>query len=160
MSKFGLEIYLGNIQEEEVLGFAIDSPHKVKKKKTDLLEEGQEKKKLCIDFDGTIHAYSKGYHDGTIYDVPINGAKEAIDILKETYEIVIFSARFSKFVSYDFEDQKRKVAEWLKKYDIYYDLLTAEKLAAVAYIDDRAISFKDNWKDMVELVKKVGEDAL
>lgn len=29
---------------------------------------------LAVDFDGAVHRYSRGRHDGTIYDPPIPGA--------------------------------------------------------------------------------------
>ena len=33
---------------------------------------------ISVDFDGVIHKCSKGYHDGTIYDDPVEGVKEAL----------------------------------------------------------------------------------
>ena len=35
-------------------------------------------KTIAIDFDGVIHKYSKGWHDGTIYDKANEGAFEFI----------------------------------------------------------------------------------
>ena len=32
-----------------------------------------EKSQLGLDFDGVIHKNSKGFHDGTIYDEPLEG---------------------------------------------------------------------------------------
>jgi len=53
-------------------------------------------RRALIDLDKTIHKYSKDYQDGTIYDDPFDGAKEAIDWLKDQgYEIVIFTTRAS-----------------------------------------------------------------
>jgi len=104
-------------------------------------------KRLMIDFDRTIHKYSKGYYDGTIYDEPIPGAKEALDILHNRgYEIIIFTARGSS-ESEDRVSQLKAVEKWLNNYGIYYDRITSEKLPAFAYIDDLGIRFKGNWRD-------------
>ena len=35
-------------------------------------------KNLAIDFDGVIHNFDKGYHDGTCYGDPIEGSLQAI----------------------------------------------------------------------------------
>ena len=37
-----------------------------------------EDKTIAVDFDGFIHKYSKGWHDGSIYDEPVEGAAEAL----------------------------------------------------------------------------------
>jgi len=34
---------------------------------------------IGIDFDGVIHKNSKGFYDGTVYDKPVSGAKEALE---------------------------------------------------------------------------------
>ena len=44
----------------------------------------KDKENLAIDFDGVIHDWSKGWHDGTCYGNPINGAIEAIPITSNT----------------------------------------------------------------------------
>lgn len=114
--------------------------------------------RAMIDFDGTIHKYSKGYQDGTVYDEPFEGAKEFIDWLRSKgYQIVIFSTRASKTndqeTGGDHKKEIIKIENYLKEYDIHYDLITAEKLAANFYIDDRAIHFND-WKSVQDEVKK------
>ncbi len=42
--------------------------------------------KIAVDFDGVIHRYSKGWHDGTIYDPPMDGCYDAMNQLKERFE--------------------------------------------------------------------------
>ena len=42
---------------------------------------GEEKNIIAIDFDGVIHKNSKGFHDGTIYDEPIEGVIKGLDYL-------------------------------------------------------------------------------
>jgi hypothetical protein len=32
----------------------------------------------AFDFDGVIHRYGEGWHDGTVYDDPVEGAREAL----------------------------------------------------------------------------------
>ena len=154
--------------EEAVGGFAIDSfPETPKKKKRQIIrtvypeaKEEQIPKRAMIDLDLTIHKYSKGYQDGEIYDDAFDGAKEVIDWLKrQGYEIVIFTTRASEAnadeLGGDHEEQIRKVSQWLKKQGIYFDKITAEKLAADFYIDDKAIQIPNgNWKSVLNVIKK------
>ena len=106
--------------------------------------------RALIDFDGPIHKYSKGYKDGSLYDEPSEGAKEFIDWLKSNgYQIVIFTTRASKTndedVGGDHKKEILKIENYLKDNEIHFDLITAEKLAANFYIDDRAIHYDNNW---------------
>jgi hypothetical protein len=154
--------------EEAVGGFAIDSfPETPKRKRKVIMravypesEKVKKPKRAMIDLDGTIHKYSKGYQDGNIYDYAFEGAKEVIDYLrKQGYEIVIFTTRASKQnadeLGGDHEDQIKKVAKWLKDNDIYFDKITAEKLAAHFYIDDRAIHISNgDWETVLKIIKK------
>jgi hypothetical protein len=114
--------------------------------------------RALIDFDGPIHKYSKGYKDGSLYDEPSEGAKEFIDWLKgKGFQIVIFTTRASKTNAQEtggnYKKEIIKIENYLKEYDIHYDLITAEKLAANFYIDDRGIHF-DNWKSVKDEVIK------
>lgn len=134
--------------------FPMDSYAGVKRKPLDtkkksILDELQkiisEQKRAMIDLDGTIHKYSKGYADGTIYDDAFNGAKEVINWLRNRgYEIVIFTTRASRENSGEMGGDSHykeisKVEMWLKDKGIYFDRITAEKLGADFYIDDKAI---------------------
>ena len=158
-----------NIQDdnEAVGGFAIDSFPSTKKKKRQIIrtvypENKNESlpKRAMIDLDGTIHKYSQGYKDGSIYDDAFKGAKEVIDWLKQNnYEIVIFTTRASKQNAKEqggnFKEQIKKIARWLKQNNIYFDKITAEKLAAQFYIDDKAIHISNgNWGSVLNVIKK------
>ena len=91
-----LKAYLEKLEQNESI-FPMDSPATGRKVYRVVYPESESKKEtLLIDFDGTIHGYSKGWSDGTVYDPPIAGAKEAIDELKQKYQIVIFTTRASK----------------------------------------------------------------
>lgn len=111
-----------------------------------------EGKTLCVDFDGVIHGYSKGWQDGTIYDNPVPGAKEGLEQLKnEGYKILIYSTRCNPdYLQPDDPDRVKEVREYLDKNSIPYDLIhIGGKPKAHIYIDDRAISFKGDWKQTV-----------
>lgn len=93
------------------------------------------KPRLLVDFDGVIHKYSHGWADGTAYDEPVEGAKDAMqDLVNRGYEVVIFSTR-----------DERQIAQWLRANRFPPYPITNEKVPAVAIIDDRAIRFL-NWE--------------
>lgn len=48
---------------------------------------------VAVDFDGVIHAYSRGWQDGTIYDEPMPGAVEGLRQLMATYAVFIHTSR-------------------------------------------------------------------
>ena len=150
-----LKTYLEKLEQNESI-FPMDSPATGRKVYRVVYPESESKKEtLLIDFDGTIHGYSKGWADGKIYDPPIAGAKEAIDELKQKYQIVIFTTRASKTQQgNDLDNQLRMMKEWLEKYEIYYDFITADKIGAVAIIDDIAIPFKRDWGNVLTILRQ------
>ena len=50
-------------------------------------------KTVAVDFDGVIHAYGKGWLDGTIYDKPVPGAFSALSMLMDRYAVFIHTTR-------------------------------------------------------------------
>ena len=84
---------------ESVGGFAIDSfPTKSNKKPLTVVYpesvdvDNVNVKRIMIDFDGTIHKYSAGRKDGTIYDDPMSGSKHIIEPWKnDDVEVFVFS---------------------------------------------------------------------
>ena len=153
---------------ESVGGFAIDSFPVIKRKKKrqiirTLYPESKNEKlprRAMIDLDGTIHRYSKGYDDGSMYDNPFEGAKEVINWLKRNnFEIVIFTTRASKEHSQnmgvDYKNQLDAIKSWLDTNDIYYDRITSDKLPADFYIDDKAIHIPNgDWGVVLNVIKK------
>ena len=110
---------------------------------------------IAIDFDGVIHNFDKGWHDGTCYGEPISEALESIKTLSKKYNIIIFSAKVrpdrplvNGKTGYEL------VEEWLEKYNVrqYVDEITYEKPRAEYYIDDKGIKFDNNWKEILELL--------
>jgi D-sedoheptulose 7-phosphate isomerase len=111
---------------------------------------------LAIDFDGVVHTFDKGWHDGTCYGAPIEGALEAIKSLADDWNIIIFSAKVRPdrpFVNgktgYELVD------EWLEFHGVrdYVSEITHEKPRAKFYIDDKAIEFTNNWSEILERLK-------
>lgn len=125
----------------------------------DFLEKinDQEKNVLAIDFDGVIHKNSKGFHDGTVYDDPNEGAIQAIKKLSKKYDIVIFSCKaLPDRPLIDGKTGKQLIREWLDNHEIG-DLvkeITHEKPRALLYIDDKGFRFTD-WKSTVDFIGEI-----
>jgi len=102
-----------------------------------------------VDFDGVIHLNSKGYHDGTIYDSPIEGAYEALERLSKDYTVIIYTCKAKPDRGLiNGKTGTELVWEWLKEHNMaqFVNKVTAEKPRARFYIDDKALHFK-NWDD-------------
>ncbi len=119
---------------------------------------------VCIDFDKTIFPWGKTLHD---YDSsPFEGAAEAIRAFKEAgLTIVILTSRASAtwWMDEGFSDEEclaqiSFVENKLMQYSIPWDRITAEKVPAIAYIDDKAIEFKPNENNWEEIRKRVLND--
>jgi len=112
----------------------------------------EESNTIALDFDGVIHKSSLGYHDGTVYDDPVEGVQDALKRLSSRYSIVIFStkARPDRGLV-NGKTGTELIWEWLKKHelDVYITKVSSEKPRATRYIDDRAIEFID-WPSIVK----------
>ncbi len=143
---------------------------------------------VAVDFDGVIHAYSRGWQDGSIYDPPLPGTVEALHALMAEYAVVVITTREPKQVmpwleglGFDvtIDDRCGRCfgAGFLQELDLdgrpaYTEdpcrdckgsgdlwawdargqlLVTSRKLPAIAYIDDRAIRFRDWQQTMTEV---------
>lgn len=116
---------------------------------------------IAIDFDGTLHRFSKGWHDGSVYDPPVDGAVESVKALIDAgHTVIIHTCRFNVGA---YEGDKRSqderieaVTDWMDKYGIRGHELWTEKGKPFAdvYIDDKAICFTGNWAKTVERVKE------
>ncbi|KKL64306.1 hypothetical protein LCGC14_2166350 [marine sediment metagenome] len=104
-------------------------------------------KRLMIDLDGVLFPYSKGYHDGTLYEGPMPGAVDAIEsLVKAGFSYYVFTTRM--FMSDNPDQQREDIKQWLWVNGFpESEGITCEKLPALAYIDDRAVRFT-NWEDI------------
>jgi len=107
-------------------------------------------KTVAVDFDGVIHAYGRGWQDGSIYDEPLPGAIDGVKALQETYAVFVFTSRDPLTVCRWLEERgipstidlppDNVPAFWNSQAVV---LVTNRKLPAVAYLDDRAVRFVD-----------------
>lgn len=117
---------------------------------------------VCIDFDGVIIPFMSDLYAEV---APIYGAIPVIRQLHDLgYEIVIMTSRMSTRWHVDAagddwiefaQRQYEYVAGILTKHGIPYDVITAEKVPAIFYLDDRAIHFTGDWSvalDDIDLV--------
>lgn len=118
-------------------------------------------KVICVDFDGTLFPWGEFHSDAP----PLDGAVEFMKALRDAgWKIVIFTSRMSQTwwrgegwlsVMPDPHDIPELEEEWaasvmdrLDKWGIPWDGVTAEKVPAEYYIDDKAIRFENNWPEI------------
>ena len=95
-----------------------------------------------IDLDGVLDNYTKYDYD----KIPKirTGTKEFLEELSKDYKLILFTTRNTK-----------QATEWLieNKIDMYFYNVTNVKIPAKIYIDDRAITFKGNYKQTLQNIK-------
>ena len=111
-------------------------------------------KVILVDFDGTICDFA--YPE---MGKPTKGVKEALQRFQDLgYEVHILSCRTNhelKKYPIDRQEQVRKMEAYLDEHQIPYDkVLNKDKPMATWYIDDRAIGFRNNWKDVVKEIEE------
>lgn len=113
-------------------------------------------KNIAVDFDGVIHKCSKGYHDGTVYDDPIEGSLEGLRKIKDMgYNIIIFSCKSrSDRPHVNGKNGTEMIWDWLKKHKVneLVSDVVSEKPRAAIFIDDKGYRF-ENWKDAIKFVE-------
>lgn len=112
-------------------------------------------KTVAVDFDKVIHAYSKGWQDGSIYDELVPGTLDALPILMQRYAVFIHTTREPPPVAGWVQDRTgimctlREPAEFWNEHGKI--LVTRRKYPAFAYIDDRGIRFVDWIQTLADL---------
>ena len=108
---------------------------------------------ICIDFDGVIHSYDKGWQGGAIYGHVVPGFFDWVERVRNDFELVIYSSRskteegVTAMGLWLHEQRNKWIAEGGQRHPT--EVLTLsfahEKPAAWLTIDDRAIRFEGNW---------------
>lgn len=114
---------------------------------------GDFKPTLCIDFDGVIHSYEKGWQNGIIYGTVVPGFFEWAEQAAKQFDLVIYSSRSKS------EEGQMAMLGWLieqrrawraaggmhETTDALGFKFADQKPAAWLTIDDRAVHFKGDW---------------
>lgn len=108
---------------------------------------------ICIDFDGVIHSYDRGWQDGAIYGTVTPGFCEWAERAKVQFKLAIYSSRSKTQEGRDamFDWLVPEIFQWAETRDGGSTLsandfdFVHEKPAAWLTIDDRAIHFKGDW---------------
>lgn len=108
---------------------------------------------ICIDFDGVIHSYEKGWQDGVIYGTVVPGFFEWVERVRHRFTLVIYSSRSKDdngviAMSVWLHEQRNR---WIASGGQRDPIETLEiefahkKPAAWLTIDDRAVCFRGDW---------------
>lgn len=105
---------------------------------------------LCLDFDGVIHSYEKGWQDGKIYGSATPGFFEWLEEALQHFQICVYSARSRNLAGI------AMMRSWLEREEhrcrgtaSLTSTLTfaSSKPSAFLTLDDRALRFTGNWGD-------------
>ena len=102
------------------------------------------KKTILIDLDGVLNDYSGNYNENKIPNIK-KGAKEFLKDLAINYNIEIFTVR-----------NRMQTVKWLQNNKIdnlIKDVTNVKNPYASVIIDDRAINFNGNFKELSDKIK-------
>jgi len=110
-------------------------------------------KSICIDFDGVIHDYSRGWLGIDVFDKVLPGASEATHRLHDAgYMIIIYTTR----------NDTPALRDFLNKNEICFDYINENpyqpkgseygKVKADVYLDDRGVCFTGDWNEAIDKI--------
>lgn len=113
----------------------------------------ERKPTLCVDFDGVIHSYERGWQNGEIYGTATPGFFEWLDEAQKLFKVVIYSSRSKT------PEGIAAMRQWLDKENTKWLIgqedrrgapveFAHEKPAAFLTIDDRAVLFGGDWSKL------------
>lgn len=115
---------------------------------------------IAVDFDGVLHSYTSGWRGAhTIPDPPVDGAIEWLWCLAQNHDVVIVSSRARTWRG------RRAIRRWIRLHAgalwsgdgwrrgtvLRRVRITATKVPAVVYLDDRALRFEGAFPSPDEL---------
>lgn len=97
---------------------------------------------ICVDFNGVLDTYA-GFVPGYMYP-PRPGVDKFLAELSRDYDVIILTA-----------SNALDVYLWLERHNLkqYVKRVTREKVPAIAYIDDRAITFNGNFNTVLDTLR-------
>lgn len=107
---------------------------------------------LCIDFDGVVHSYERGWQDGSIYGTPTPGFFDWANRSAYHFALVIYSSRSKTTEGIDAMRAwlLLHLLEWKSGHPVAQLTLddftfAHEKPPAFLTIDDRCVRFDGDW---------------
>jgi hypothetical protein len=108
-----------------------------------------ESRTLCVDLDQTLCASEPPAYESAL---PIDGAREALQRLRAAgWLVVIHTARHF--------NHWRTTVDWLARHGFGYDQIVFGKPPARFYIDDRAVAYQGNWREVCERLEQAAGDG-
>lgn len=108
-------------------------------------------RKISLDFDGVLHAYTSGWLGDVPTDGPVPGALEAVQALQELgYVVAVHTCRALTHTGLE------ATRAWLVAHGFPPLEVSAVKPHAVLYVDDRAHRFTGSWEDVLALAAQEG----
>jgi hypothetical protein len=109
---------------------------------------------ICVDFDGVIHSYERGWQGGEIYGEVVPGFFEWVERVRDRFQLVVYSSRSKS------DEGVAAMGRWLHEKrsawiraggqrsptEVLEIEFAHEKPPAFLTIDDRAIRFDGNWE--------------
>jgi hypothetical protein len=103
---------------------------------------------LCLDFDGVIHSYERGWQGGVLYGTVTPGFFEWLAQAQRYFNVVVYSSRSKD------QEMIKAMQFWLTQQAQTFERITLvgsltfahEKPPAFLTIDDRAICFDGSWE--------------
>ena len=105
---------------------------------------------VLVDFDQTLREWGGLFE----FKPPYPGASEFLHELKAAgYTLILFTSRLSSVwhasegrnIAEGIMKQVQFLQEYCTMYDLPFDSVTAEKVPAIAMIDDKAVEFRGDW---------------
>ncbi len=108
---------------------------------------------LCLDFDGVIHSYDRGWQDGVIYGELTPGFVDWLTVAGPLFRITVYSSRSKTpegivaMMAWMFAKMTDAIGEDAADKLMGYVSFSHEKPPAFLTIDDRALQFSGRWED-------------
>lgn len=103
-----------------------------------------DKPNAVFDFDGVIHPYTLPFSEKVATEAPYAGTKEALEHIREKYNVFILSTRSI------LPEGRRLIRQYCRQHKIKVDGIISGKIRAKFYVDDRAFRFQGGWYPLAE----------